>query len=85
MCDITYNSCSLAQVSLFQKAPKCFSGDSWVKLMDRRRQNISQLRRGEKLLAFDGSNLLYSEMILMLDSNPQVEGKLMIMFKIDFK
>ena len=81
---MTYNSFSLAQVSLFQRAAEMFL---WRQLgeVDRQRtpKVLAQLSHGDKLLGFDGSKLLYSEMILMLDSNPQVEGKLMIMLNID--
>ncbi|UJR11766.1 hypothetical protein I4U23_015948 [Adineta vaga] len=62
------------QVSLFQKAPKCFSSDSWVKLADGQRQNIGQLQPGEKILTYDSSNFLYSEMILMLHKSTRNEA-----------
>ena len=68
----------LATVSLFHEAPKCFSSDSSVQLMDGRRLQIGQLRQGEKISAFDGSHLLFSEMILMLDRNPLTQGKVII-------
>lgn len=42
------------------------------------RQNIAQLRPGNKILTYDGSNLSYSEIILILDKNTQEKSKIIV-------
>ncbi|CAM4819643.1 unnamed protein product [Rotaria magnacalcarata] len=49
--------------------PSCFAGDSWLQMIDGRQQKIDRLHTGDKLIAFDGTNLTTGEMILMLDQN----------------
>ncbi|CAF0987418.1 unnamed protein product [Rotaria sordida] len=56
------------------KTPICFSGDSWLQLSDGRRQNIEQLQSGENLLAFDGSNVVASEIMFILDKNAYAQA-----------
>ncbi|UJR07027.1 hypothetical protein I4U23_011315 [Adineta vaga] len=47
----------------------CFSPDSWIELYDGQKKSIDELRSYDTLITSDGTNLIKTEMIMMLDKN----------------
>ncbi|CAF3480748.1 unnamed protein product [Rotaria sp. Silwood1] len=52
----------------------CFSDDMLVTLTTGQRIPIGKLRAGDKLLTIDGSKIITSEMVMMLDKHASIEG-----------
>ncbi|CAF1460878.1 unnamed protein product [Adineta ricciae] len=61
--------CPNVEIHVIPSSWKCFSADSWLQLRDGSKQNIGKIRSGDTLWGFNGTDAVFSEMILMLDKS----------------
>ncbi len=53
---------------------RCFSGDSLIKFSNGEEKEISSLKSGDQIMTIEQSNIVSSEMILMLDKQISKKG-----------
>jgi hypothetical protein len=62
----------------------CFSAETLVTLVNQQQIPIGQLRSGDQLLTIDGTTIVNTEMMMMLDQNQLSSGYILVHIILHF-
>jgi hypothetical protein len=62
----------------------CFSAETLVTLINQKQIPIGQLRSGDQLLTIDGTTIVNTEMMMMLDQNQLSSGYIPFLIILQF-